>query len=69
MTNEIEKQALVAFIAEAKESGVDIEEISQKAQTGVLANKIYTTVGAKEKPEVAAMLRNAVLEVLSLPTK
>ncbi|WP_434672193.1 hypothetical protein [Pseudomonas sp. R1-15] len=46
------EQAIVALLCEAKEAGVDLVDIAEKAKTGVLENKPYTWVGPDHKTGV-----------------
>lgn len=47
-------QALVAFIAEASKAGVDVDNLVEKVNAGLLGNEIYRIV---DHPHVTAALQ------------
>lgn len=61
-------QALIAFMAEAKKSGVDVEEIASKAQAEIMGNAIYCSIGPTQKVDATQSLTKALNEVNELPS-
>ncbi len=59
MNSNLYKQILEAFIAEAKISGANIEEISVQAKSGILGNKNYTWIN-EGKAEAIELLEKEV---------
>ena len=43
------EQAIVALFSEAKEAGVDLVAIGEKAKSGIIGNKEYTWVSPGQK--------------------
>lgn len=63
MSEQMVKQALEAFIAEAKLAGVDIEEVAQNAKAGIMGNEIYSWAPTLEKSRSVKFLEDAVNDV------
>ncbi|WP_111977214.1 hypothetical protein [Algibacillus agarilyticus] len=66
MNEDAFEQALVAFIAEAKKSGLDVEKTSMEAKAGIMGNKIYSWISTKEKNKAVDALDEAIAEVSKL---
>ena len=66
MSNEAATQALEAFIAEAKKSGVDVEAIAQKAKAGIMGNEIYSWISTLEKTKATESLTSAITSISEL---
>ncbi|GAB2199094.1 hypothetical protein [Sessilibacter sp. MAH4] len=60
------EQALEAFIAEAKKTGLDIDGVAVKAKAGILGNDIYSWISTTEKTKAIDALEKAVSEITKL---
>ena len=67
MSKESVMQALEAFIAEAEQSGIDIETIARNAKAGILSNKVYCWLNTTEKTKAIEAIDEAVSSVSNLP--
>ncbi|WP_461517748.1 hypothetical protein [Porticoccus sp.] len=57
------EQALTAVLNEAKSLGIDINQLVENVNAGIMGNKPYTWVGAENKSGVLDALKKAVNEL------
>ena len=68
MSKSTTEQALEAFIAEAKKSGLDIEKTAMAAKAGIMGNSIYSWIPTRDKSDAIKVLDEAITEVTKLET-